>query len=290
MLEQRKGIEMTFNWIFSIIVGAIILTFFVYFAIQNTDLFGNLSAKQVSLELDNAFSGFQTTLVETNLEFNKPIKLEFKCENITGDVKENILINDKGKSILRDKIIFAPDKMEDTKFLLFTSEWKVPYKIANFIFLTSPKEQYDLENEPSDFEFVSDSNVGRKIEFNKNSAKCTTDSEKVIINYQIDEYNEYYGWICNSNGEYGFYGKAMIYAVIFSYNFDDCLYSLMIEKLNLVSSLYGEKARILGINELKLGDMKSITKIDNPEEFKNDVNEIRFNNERRIKQNGKSLY
>lgn len=293
MLKQRKGLEMTFNWIFSIIIGAIILTFFVYFAVQNTDLFGNLTANRVALELDNAFSGFQTTVVETNLEFNKPIKLEFKCENIADDVRETILINDKGKSILRDKIVFAPTNIEDTKFLLFTSEWKVPYKVANFIFLTSPKEKYKFEYLPENFElpnFLGLSENGKNVKFITDTNPCSIDSNKIIINYGKDEYDEYYGWICtpNSSQPYGFYGKAMIYAAIFSDDFD-CLYDLMIKKLNLVSSLYKEKAII--INDIVSRDkLRSIEEIENPLQFKNNVNEIILNNEKRAKRNEIPLY
>src|SRR3990167_4000699 len=60
---NKKGFEISFSWLFSIIAGMSIFLFLVWFAVQQTDLFGNLTAKVAVDELDIAFTGFKSNLV-----------------------------------------------------------------------------------------------------------------------------------------------------------------------------------------------------------------------------------
>jgi len=289
-LKQRKGIAMTFNWIFSIIVGAIIFSFFIYFAIQNTDLFGNITAKQVAWELDNIFSGFQTTSVETTLKFDKTINLKFRCN----DENQDVLINNKGKHILRDKIIFAPEEIENNEFLLWTKEWKVPYKVGNFIFLTSPFIGYELDGIPEDLKLNNLKSGGdRIIKFSNTECRHLdfTDEDKIIYYVKDLENDEYYGRICmNNEEEYTFYGKAMIYAAIFADDFD-CVYDLMMKKLGLISKLYNQKAELLNYHNSELKEILiGRDGIENPQVFKSDVDKIKQANDNRFSQNKALLY
>ena len=57
--QNKRGISIIFNWIFSLIAGVVILSFLIYFAVQNTDLFGKVTAKVVAEELDILFSGYE---------------------------------------------------------------------------------------------------------------------------------------------------------------------------------------------------------------------------------------
>ena len=70
-LFHKKGIELTFNWIFAIIAGGMIFLFLGYFAAQNTDLFGKMTSVRVSEELNIAFSGLKTGVVDTKIGFDK---------------------------------------------------------------------------------------------------------------------------------------------------------------------------------------------------------------------------
>jgi len=107
---NKKGITIAFNWLFSVIVGIFIFLFFAWFAVQNTDLFGNVTTQRVVEELDIAFTGFKSSLVGTTLNFGKPIELEFKCD-ILGEFppysyEERMLINKKAGKNLKGKIVF----------------------------------------------------------------------------------------------------------------------------------------------------------------------------------------
>ena len=308
LLKQRRGIAVTFNWIFSIIVGVIILSFFIYFAVQHTDLFGKVTAKQVGWELDNVFSGFQTSLVETTLDFDKIVKLEFKCSKPVSELdqeEQEVFINGKPGTIFRDKLIFSPkEELGNNKFLLWTYEWKVPYKVSNFIFLTTPGIKYELSGPEPDielpefFEDLEMSGAKREIKFTEDSCNAHHGDENLkIISYEYDNINdEYYGWICTKDKKHGFYGRAMIYAAIFSDDFD-CVYNIMMEKLRVVSKVYDKKASLIdpGYTDNTLlykilEERKDIEGITNPENFKDGVNGIIEYNERRFGENEALLY
>ena len=104
---DKNGFAISFSWLFSIIVGMSIFLFFVWFAVQQTDLFGNLTAQVAVEELDIAFTGFKSSLVGTSLDFGKIIDLEFKCDPDETLGKEKMFINGRAGKSLKGKIWMA---------------------------------------------------------------------------------------------------------------------------------------------------------------------------------------
>jgi hypothetical protein len=47
-----------------------------------------------------------------------------------------------GTKLYKEKIIFAPSRIEGTSLIAWTLDWSVPYRITNFLFLTSPTLRY----------------------------------------------------------------------------------------------------------------------------------------------------
>ena len=72
---------------------------------QNTDLFGNVTARIVAEELDILFSGYETIQTRSMLDFGKNVELDFYCDDSTQKFKVN---GETGKTIW-DKIIFSPE-------------------------------------------------------------------------------------------------------------------------------------------------------------------------------------
>ena len=129
--HDKRGIGIVFNWIFSLVVGIVILGFLIYFAVQNTDLFGKVTAKVVAEELDVLFSGYETTKTSSSLEFGREVKLDFKCKN----KKQEFEVNGRGGKNVWGKIIFAPKEIKASKINILTESWNVPFRVANFIYV-----------------------------------------------------------------------------------------------------------------------------------------------------------
>ena len=156
---NKKGFEISFSWLFSIIAGISIFLFLVWFAVQQTDLFGNLTAKVAVEELDIAFTGFKSNLVGSKLEFGKEIKLEFKCDPSTLN-EERMFVNGVAGKKLKGNIVFAPEGMKDNEFKFFTYGWNAPFRITNFIFITGNDKFFYLEDAPDEINKIPEMFIG----------------------------------------------------------------------------------------------------------------------------------
>jgi len=244
--SNRKGMAISLNWIFSMIAGVLILIFLVYFAVQNTDLFGSVTSKVVSQELDILFSGIETTKTKTSLDFGKNVELRFSCNN----GNQILSVNGKGESNLHGKIIFAPNIVESNTVEVATEPWKVPYRIANFVYLWN--EDYSLIGSvPMDIDLLDDlRGNGRKVTFKEDfGVGCSVSESTKTIYYKYDRsLDDYQGYVCfNGNDERKkseFYGKAMLIGAVISESYEnfECLKNGMQKKLDIMNLLYQKKS------------------------------------------------
>ncbi|MBS3156860.1 hypothetical protein J4442_01660 [Candidatus Woesearchaeota archaeon] len=252
---NKKGFEISFSWLFSIIAGISIFLFLVWFAVQQTDLFGNLTAKVAVEELDIAFTGFKSNLVGSKLEFGKEIKLEFKCDPSTLN-EERMFVNGVAGKKLKGNIVFAPEGMKDNEFKFFTYGWNAPFRITNFIFITGNDKFFYLEDAPDEINKIPEMFIGsdETIQFidldSVNLVDCSDNvngnKKKVFYEGQIN--GEYYGKLCDGGTDRDFYGNAMIYAYIFSdtSNFFCLTNHVALKKYENIRKVYLKKADGIG--------------------------------------------
>lgn len=248
MKLNKKGFEISFSWLFAVIAGISVFLFLTWFAVKQTDLFGNVSAQAAAEELDIAFTSFSSSMIGTKLNFPKDVELEFKCDSN----EERMLINGKGGKKLKGNIVFSPNNMKNNEFSLWTKGWNIPFRVSNFIFLADNKHRYnldgisstELEGVPDIFKTGVD---GEKINFVQGRDGSPSDDEKTIYLEYDSELDEHYGTIYikgNEGQPLSYFGDAMIYAAIFSDkdNFD-CLYNKAKERAENVIKVYEERAK-----------------------------------------------
>ena len=311
---NKKGFAIVFNWLFSVIAGILILLFFVWFAVQNTDLFGNVTSQRAVEELDIAFTSFKSSLIGTTLNFGKPIELEFRCNSDTLQ-EEKMFINKKSGKSLKGKVVFAPSNLNANEFILWTTDWKIPFKVTNFIFLTSKNKKYDLSDLPGSHplrlklpkkngvDLFNVGNDGEKIGLRQTNsglveAPLLEGSKQIYFDYDRD-LDDFYGTIVVGSEQYPFVGDAMIYAAIFSdeSNFD-CLYDKAIDKARTINKFNSEKMdRLVGIGECavvagNLGNILENTLIHNNFNFVNieEVRDVQKDNDRMLARSCEGLY
>ena len=235
--QNKRGISIIFNWIFSLIVGVVILSFLIYFAVQNTDLFGKVTAKVVAEELDILFSGYETTKTSSSLDFGREVKLGFECKN----GKQNFEVNGKGGTKVWGKIIFAPKEIETNKIKILTESWNVPFRVGNFIYIWDENEVGDIEN----FESL---NGVQKDPSRIGNLPCSDNTKQI---YYDDFNGDYIGKVCfgDGNGEV-FYGKALLLGAILTEDYEtfSCLNEIAKDKFNLMEEIYKEKMGTLFVN------------------------------------------
>ena len=145
MFNNKKGFELVFSWIFSLVAGVLILIFLIYFAYQHTDLFGKRTNLLVREEFDNAFGSLKNTEISTLIELQDNITLKFDC--IDGKILFGV--NEGDKREIPGKIIAAPMILSGHNFSIKTDSFVKPFKIVSFIYIDSDERKIrTTENDP----------------------------------------------------------------------------------------------------------------------------------------------
>lgn len=145
-MNKKAFSSQLFNWIFIIIAGSLLLIFFVRFAFQQTQIFGEKGSVELISSLEDqleAFSISETSSKIISLGYNT--NLELDCERI---VNENI---PKRTNL----IIFSPSKLSGKSVATWTRKWEFPYQISNVFYLTNENSRYLLIYDKDSFEKVS---------------------------------------------------------------------------------------------------------------------------------------
>ncbi|MFA4887501.1 MAG: hypothetical protein WC595_04770 [Candidatus Nanoarchaeia archaeon] len=141
---NKKGEGEQFNWLFVLIAGAIILSFFAVFTTKYIDLqdkklnvgFGRTFGENIHLLQSISFPSryIDDSQVE---KFGIQIRLDYTCLDDTSYFKIN---NDYEQDI--PEIVYAPATLIGDRFDEWTNQWKYPYFAANFIYLSDPKRTF----------------------------------------------------------------------------------------------------------------------------------------------------
>ncbi len=259
------------------IAGALILLFFVSIVYKQKAI----SEQKSDIEIQK---NFQSIL--TGAEISK------QTENIISVPGKEIKYGCDGFSIgslagFNPRIVFAPDtlKSKERKLILYSLEWRVPFRITNFLYVTSPEIRYiivDDNNNLNDdsianqlFDLLPE-NINKKIvdqgttindennykikkicfEGNCNLGGSVSGISKVDINPTDGELDSY-GIILFDTGSLPYLKKESIIAAVFSENLDiyECNMKKAMTRLKKVYDVYDDR-----VEELK-NDYPSINPI-----------------------------
>ncbi|MFH1054017.1 MAG: hypothetical protein V1740_06385 [Candidatus Woesearchaeota archaeon] len=140
-MKKRGMMEVQFNWIFILFVGALIILFFTK-VIYNQKV---IADRKLSVEILD-----QLTLLSTGAEVATSTASEidlsrnsigFECDecNCRYYVRN---LGEKDFEYINKRALFAPSIVEGEKILTWALDWNMPYKVSNFLFITSPEIRY----------------------------------------------------------------------------------------------------------------------------------------------------
>jgi len=147
--KMKKGmIEVQFNWIFILIVGAIILMFFVGVTLWYKDNEERKIAADIMSKLKAATTGASvSSRTASEMEIPK-IGLLFTCDpDECSDYGCSSGFQFEGVGIPKDTsmdILFTQNKIESDFLHTWTQEWKTPYKVTNFLYFSSPSTSFNI--------------------------------------------------------------------------------------------------------------------------------------------------
>jgi hypothetical protein len=134
-MSKKADIEIQFNWIFVMIAGAIILSFFVFTVMRQRDISQqSMSASLInSLETEITAARVSSGTI-TKLDLNN-LQILFSCDDYR--------VGDVGQSVSY-RSVFSPDLVKGDDMVLWSMPWYLPFKVTNLLFITSPGVRYVL--------------------------------------------------------------------------------------------------------------------------------------------------
>ena len=285
--RKRSQLNISFGWLFAIIVGAIIL-FLAIFGATKVIKIGQseeqaVGAKELGILLNPLETGFESA-ISTPLVLKTETRILNKC-SVSGNFgKQGIQISEFSfnkwtipgvESGFENKYIFSKAPYtEGKKFYIFSKPFEFPFKVSDLIYLTSENEKYCFDNAPEEIaEEISQLNQGNL------AADCLNaeaDTIKVCFNSATNcDIRVYYdeGYIQKDKDKIYFEEDSLMYSAIFSSpEIYSCQVQRLMKRTKQLAELYKEKELLLSQRNCETnlaGDLDSlISQIENTEDYK----------------------
>ncbi|MEM4230646.1 MAG: hypothetical protein QXF25_02120 [Candidatus Pacearchaeota archaeon] len=269
-MEKKKGLEMSFSWIFAIMAGAVILFLAIYSASKFIKTSKYEATTVTAKELSIIFEPLETGIASfkgTKAVLNEETRIFNSCydSGIFGEQRFS-LATKKGKQwskpggeiIINNKYVFSNSSIEGKKIFIFGVPFNFPFKVADMIILTT--KSYCFVNAPGniveDLENLGLENI--KLE----EENCTKEDIRVCFsggfgssgkcdmtvygtcNFDCEsDFDE--GYVTKKNKNLYFY-KNLIYAAIFSdYEVYECNVKRLMKKALQLALLYQDEANLV---------------------------------------------
>lgn len=141
-MAMKGQIQVQFNWMFVLIVGGLILLFFTNIIIKYQDTSESQTALTVINDLQTIATGAGVSKGTAQV-LNKPnVDLLVSC-GMDEDCDCNFKMSGNSKRF-GDIRLFAPERVTGREMVAWTLDWNCPFRITNFLYLTSPDVMYYL--------------------------------------------------------------------------------------------------------------------------------------------------
>ncbi len=267
---NKKGFEFSFGWIFSIIVGVVVIFLAIYASTNLVKSERNVQDTLNARELEILFQPVETVSSEAGVRqksiiFPDEARLTISCSDSGefGNSKIEVATRRKASeewretgvgSTLNNKFIFSDDELEGKEFHIFTKPFTMPFKVGDLIFVWD--KDYCFINPSQDIvdDFDSLNLEESGIEIKEKISECKPESVKVCFGFGTDFENS-----CDVNvdlttnrvqkeGRNVYYRGNLMYGAIFSDNDNyDCLVKRIMLKSDKLAELYSDKSTLISI-------------------------------------------
>lgn len=272
--KMKKGyLDISFSWIFAIIVGAIILFGAVYGIVKFSQGIEHRTTTQGAKELTNFFNPLESGMESaksSSIKFPVESRVYLSCESFTDLGAQGISLSEKIRKKwsekseeikFRDNYVFSDSIEEGKNFYVFSKPFDFPFRVATFIYFSSSSKKYCFIDAPREIEreiqkmeqenlVLEDECVGDELKVcfrNSNNCDILVESNSVKKDGKILYYQ----------------GSALMYAAIFSDpEIYECNLQRVMGRINLLSKIYKEKDLLLEVNGCSTNMYQSLINLE----------------------------
>jgi len=145
-MGRVKGqVEAQFNWIFVLIAGAVILMVAFAFITKQRSAKKLENADKMLKIIDEITTGAGLSEGTAEILDLPNMEVGLKC---TEECTCTVDVAPAPSSEFRSKIIFGPKKL-NRRIMLWAQAWNKPFRVSNFVYVTSPTTKYYIVRNPS---------------------------------------------------------------------------------------------------------------------------------------------
>ncbi len=164
---NKKGFEFSFGWIFSVLVGAVIIFLAIYAStkIINSERYflDSAAAKQFSTILNPLETGSESGKISI-INLPSENKIFLSCDSEPPFGKQKVSIAEQSSSLKKNledggaetsissKYIFSSDSIEGKSLVVFSKPFFMPFKVADLIYIIPEEQKYCFINPPNEIE------------------------------------------------------------------------------------------------------------------------------------------
>ena len=256
MINNKAYLQISFAWLFAIIVGAFILFLAIY---ASTKLMGTeqetldaKTGKEIGILLNPLETGFGTTAKVTSFTVPVETRIYNKCNNDRTFGRQIIQISQKSFNKWTDtdidvgfsnKYIFSEKEIEGKKFYVFSKPFDFPFKVSDLIYMFSSLKEYCFVTPPEGIE----DEISDLKQKNLLLEDCPDDSIKVCFGGGSDcDITVYSDYVEKDGERMHFEGDALMYAAIFADpEIYECQLKRLMKRTGHLALLYGDKATFI---------------------------------------------
>jgi len=290
---DKRGLEISFAWLFSLIVGAFILFLAIYgvvklMGVQEGSIDAE-SAKQIEVILNSLETNFETS-TKTILTMPAEARIYNKCDPYGDFGQQGIRVSQKSfgdwtrtnyEPTFYNRYLFSNEYEEGKTFYLFFKPFEFPFKVSDLIYLSSANVKYCFAGMNS--QKLKDSerelkNLGQTNLLLNSEEECINRDDVFTVcfdnsNCDIEvDYNEdtSTGSVTKNYNENRdtvyFYGDALMYAAIFSEkNIYECQLQRLMKRTSKLAEIYQEKSALIartGCTSTQAGYLNGLKNIE----------------------------
>ena len=269
---NKRGFEFSFVWLFSIVVGAIIIFLAIYTA---TKLIGSNEYEintKTAADLRNILNPLGTSFEDSKsekIELIKDTRVYVTCNSEKGGFGENrIQLSEKssfkdwsepgGDVNIENQYLFAENVIQGRTVYFIVTPFEMPYKVADV--MSAFNQKYCFVNTPEKIKKELEALKGDILPINitNSPSQCERDSVSVCFQSNGCDINVkgtctgqeckgdfYKNGIVEKNNTQLYYTNGLLYGAVFSSpeNYQ-CNVKRLVRKLGYVSEVYSEKSRL----------------------------------------------
>ena len=264
---NNRGFEMSFAWMFAIIVGAVVIFLAIYFTtqfigtereIQNTEAGKQIGIllNPVETSLEDAKIAKITTPLETRIYNDCLIKSgqSFGSQKIAVATASGVgekWVEPGTASSFYNKYVFSDSVVQGKEFIVFSKPFRFPFKVADLLFVWDLGDKYCFVTPPQWMEEELDDLSPEGIKVVGNLEDCETLDIKVcfstVSNCNIDVNMNAQSVKKNKGTTTVYFEDSLIYGAIFAEpDLYECQVKRLMSRTSELSALYYSKSSYVG--------------------------------------------